>query len=151
MQQAKRFIGPSIERPDPLTNGEFTREEVVLANRNRGMPLEGLRHDITPSGMHYLLVHFDIPRVEVAGWRLEIGGLVERPMSLSLDDLKQRPRTTPAVTMECAGNGRALLSPRPVSQPWHVEVVSTAERNLDWQMTRWRCSSAASTGACRRT
>ena len=31
------------------------------------------------------------------------------------------------VTFECAGNGRALLEPRPVSQPWLTEAVGTAE------------------------
>ena len=31
------------------------------------------------------------------------------------------------VTMECAGNGRALMEPRPVSQPWHTEAIGTAE------------------------
>ena len=31
------------------------------------------------------------------------------------------------ITFECAGNGRALLSPRPVSQPWLTGAVGTAE------------------------
>lgn len=105
----------------------FYREEVQLALRNRGMPLEALRYDITPTGLHYLLNHFDIPAVDATGWRLEIGGLVSRPLVLTLDEIKRRPAVTLAVTMECAGNGRALLSPRPVSQPWLVEAVSTAQ------------------------
>ena len=91
----------------------FYREEVQLAFRNRGMPLEGLRYDITPTGMHYLLVHFDIPDVSPADWRLEVGGMVSRPIRLSLEEIKARPATTLAVTMECAGNGRALYEPRP--------------------------------------
>ena len=37
------------------------------------------------------------------------------------------PSRTVRVTMECAGNGRARLEPRPVSQPWLVEAVGTAE------------------------
>jgi len=37
-----------------------------------------------------------------------------------------RRQTTHTVTMECAGNGRARLSPRPVSQPWLDEAVGTA-------------------------
>jgi len=105
----------------------FYREEVQLALRNRGMPLEGLRYPITPTGMHYLLVHFDIPEVDAGAWRLDIGGLVEKPLSLSLDELRKRPAESMPVTMECAGNGRALLSPRPVSQPWHLEAIGTAE------------------------
>ena len=58
---------------------------------------------------------------------MTVGGLVERELSLSLDDLRARPATTLAVTMECAGNGRARLEPRPVSQPWLLEAVGTAE------------------------
>ena len=56
----------------------FTREELQLASRNRGMPLEGLRYAVTPTGMHYLLVHFDIPEVDATSWRLDVDGLVSR-------------------------------------------------------------------------
>jgi DMSO/TMAO reductase YedYZ molybdopterin-dependent catalytic subunit len=109
------------------TEGPLTQEELQLATRNRGMPLEALRYDITPTGMHYLLIHFDIPEVEVSSWRLEVGGTVDRPLSLSLDEIRSRPPRTQPVTMECAGNGRARLFPRPVSNPWLYEAVGTAE------------------------
>jgi DMSO/TMAO reductase YedYZ molybdopterin-dependent catalytic subunit len=109
------------------TDGPLTLEELQLAARNRGMPLEALRYDLTPTGLHYLLVHWDIPAIDPAAWRLSIGGLVQRPLELSLGDLRARPSRTLAVTMECAGNGRARLSPRPVSQPWLVEAIGTAE------------------------
>ena len=65
--------------------------------------------------------------VDPAGWRLGVGGRVRRELSLSLDELRSRPAVTLAVTMECAGNGRAQLSPRPLSQPWLLEAVGTAE------------------------
>ena len=105
----------------------FYREELQLAFRNRGMPLEGLRYDTTPTGMHYLLVHFDIPEVDMVSWGLKIGGLVANPTSLSLDEIKALPARTVAVTMECAGNGRALFTPRAASQPWLLEAIGTAE------------------------
>jgi sulfane dehydrogenase subunit SoxC len=106
----------------------ISREELQLAARNHGMPLEMLRHEITPLGLHYLLIHFDIPFVDAASWRLEVGGRVERPVTLTLDDLKARPARTQAVTLECAGNGRALLEPKAAdSQPWLAEAVGTAE------------------------
>ena len=105
----------------------ITTEELRLAARNHGMPLEGLRYPLTPVGMHYLLIHFDIPETDDATWRLEVGGLVDRPLSLGMDELRGRPAVTLAVTMECAGNGRARLEPRPLSQPWLDEAVGTAE------------------------
>jgi sulfane dehydrogenase subunit SoxC len=103
--------------------------ELGLATRNHGMPLEALRYDVTPVGLHYLLTHYDVPAVDETAWRLEVGGLVVRELSLALGDLEARPARELAVTMECAGNGRALMSPRAVSQPWLSEAVGTA---------RWR-------------
>jgi DMSO/TMAO reductase YedYZ molybdopterin-dependent catalytic subunit len=91
------------------------------------MPLEALRYDVTPLGLHYLLVHFDIPALEASTYALHLGGLVKRPLTLSLDEITSRPATTLAVTLECAGNGRARLSPRPLSQPWLAEAVGNAE------------------------
>ena len=111
--------------PGTADAAAVTPEELRLAARNHGTPLEALAYDVTPVGMHYLLIHYDVPRVDPAGWRLEVDGAVERPMSLSLDDLRGRREVTSAVTFECAGNGRALLDPRPLSQPWLLEAVGT--------------------------
>jgi sulfane dehydrogenase subunit SoxC len=109
------------------TSTQFTREEVGLALRNPGMPLEALRRPITPIGMHYVLVHFDIPDVDPATFELVIDGRVRRPAALSLDALRARPAVSMAVMMECAGSGRAHLAPRPVSAPWHDEAIGCAE------------------------
>jgi DMSO/TMAO reductase YedYZ molybdopterin-dependent catalytic subunit len=105
----------------------FSRQELQLAFRNRGMPLEGLRYSVTPTGMHYLLTHYDIPYVNANDWRLRLDGLVNTPKSLTLDEIRERPQVTIPVTMECAGNGRALMTPRPLSQPWLHEAIGTAE------------------------
>ena len=106
---------------------EITLEELQLAARNHGMPLEGLAYDITPIGMHYLLIHFDIPEADASTWTVEVGGRVRSPLRLSMADIRARPAVTMPVTLECAGNGRARLSPRPLSQPWLNEAVGTAE------------------------
>src|SRR6187402_578482 len=91
------------------------------------MPLEALRYPVTPVGLHYLLIHYDVPVVEPETWRLTVRG--ERELVLGLEELRARPAAEVTVTMECAGNGRAKLDPRPVSQPWLLEAVGTA---------RWR-------------
>jgi sulfane dehydrogenase subunit SoxC len=105
----------------------ISREELQLAARNHGMPLEALGHEITPLGLHYLLIHYDIPVVDPAAWRLTVGGRVERDLELTLDELRAREPVTAPVTMECAGNGRADLEPHVVSQPWLAEAVGTME------------------------
>jgi len=114
------------KRRPPIV-GRYTLEEVALAARNSAMPLEALRHDVTPAGLHYSLAHFDIPHAEAQAWRLEVGGLVGRALRLSLEDLQRMRARTLRVTLECAGNGRAQLSPRYPSVPWIEEGVSTAE------------------------
>src|SRR5688572_21025120 len=86
-------------------------QELQLAARNHALPLEALRWDVTPIGLHYLLIHYDIPVVDPKSWRLEIDGLVERPVSLSIDDLRSRPALEVTSTMECAGNGRVHMEP----------------------------------------
>jgi sulfane dehydrogenase subunit SoxC len=117
--------------PDPpagtVAEQGITPEELRLAARNHGLPLEALREPITPAGLHYLLIHYDIPAVRPEEFRLEIAGAVERPLTLTLDAIAERPRVTEPITFECAGNGRALLEPRPISQPWLTEAVGTAD------------------------
>ena len=106
--------------------GSITFDELRLAARNHAMPLEALQYDVTPVGLHYLLIHYDIPVIDAASWRLRVDGSVDETLELSLDDLRAMTPTTSTVTLECAGNGRALLSPRPASQPWVLEAVGTA-------------------------
>ena len=108
------------------TDGLYT-EELQLALRNHGMPLEALRYPITPTGLHYLLIHYDIPEVNAEQWRLKITGLVGKPLELTLDEIEKRPRLTMPVAMECAGNGRALFAPRRISQPWLLEAIGNSE------------------------
>jgi DMSO/TMAO reductase YedYZ molybdopterin-dependent catalytic subunit len=104
-----------------------TQHELGQAARNHGMQLEGLRYDVTPIGMHYLVIHFDIPAADETAWTVDVDGLVDRPLTLSMEDIRSRPAVTRSVTMECAGNGRALMPPRAESQPWLLEAVGNAE------------------------
>lgn len=111
----------------PPSEGPITAEELHLAARNPGTPLEALVHDITPVGLHYVLTRFDIPMIDPATWRLRVDGRVERPLELGLAELRAMPAITLAVTMECAGNGRAAMRPRPLGIPWLGDAVGTAE------------------------
>ena len=89
----------------------ITVDELRMAARNHGMPLEMLAHDVTPVGLHYLLVHYDIPGLDHAVWRLEIGGHVERPLVLDLDELRRPPVDDapghPGMRRQRAGHARS--------------------------------------------
>ena len=118
-----------------MTEGAgISLEELQLAARNHGMPLEVLREAVTPIGLHYLLIHYDIPQVDAEMWRLRVDGRVTTELSFDLEALRALPPHEVVSTMECAGNGRARLEPRPVSQPWLLEAVGTGR----WRGARLR-------------
>ena len=77
------------EKRRPPIVGRYLQDEVALATRNSGMPLEALRYDVTPAGLHYLLIHFDIPEGDAATWKLRVEGLVARPLELGLAELRR--------------------------------------------------------------
>jgi DMSO/TMAO reductase YedYZ molybdopterin-dependent catalytic subunit len=104
----------------------FSPAEVGLANRNSGILLETLTEDITPTGAHYLLNHFDVPLIDKAQHTLRFHGVFQTPFELSMEDIHALPQVSIPVTMECAGNGRAGLSPRAMSMPWRYEAVGTS-------------------------
>ena len=80
-----------------------------------------------PSNGFYVRNHFQIPKLDLASWRLSVRGLVERPLSLSMRDLANMPSISKAVTLECAGNGRSTLDPPVSGEQWRLGAVSTAE------------------------
>jgi anti-anti-sigma factor len=82
---------------------------------------------VMPNQRFYVRNHFQIPQLDASSWRLNVVGLVERPLTLSLRDLMKMPSHTQFVTLECAGNGRSLLSPRVNGEQWNLGAVSTAE------------------------
>lgn len=110
-----------------VTEGVFSLEEVVLANRNAGALLETLSLDVTPTGTHYLLNHFDVPLLSSSDHVLRFEGAFDAPLKLRIEHIMALPQVTRPVTMECAGNGRAHVSPRCFSMPWIHEAVGTSE------------------------
>ena len=82
---------------------------------------------IMPNGRFYLRNHFDIPRIDGDAFRLQVRGLVERPLELSLRELLNLRSESRIVTLECAGNGRSLFDPPVPGEIWGLGAVSTAE------------------------
>lgn len=105
--------GPVVHRTDPL---------------NCEMPVTALiGGSATPSGHFYVRNHFQTPLIDASTWRLRVGGLVERPLSLSLRDLQRMRSQTMVVTLECAGNGRSRFHPPVDGVQWDLGAVSAAE------------------------
>jgi DMSO/TMAO reductase YedYZ molybdopterin-dependent catalytic subunit/rhodanese-related sulfurtransferase len=82
---------------------------------------------VMPNARFYVRNHFETPRLDPVSWRLEVSGLVERPLRLSLHDLHNMRSETLVATLECAGNGRSAFDPPTDGEQWQLGAVSTAE------------------------
>src|SRR5262249_12693260 len=82
---------------------------------------------VMPNARFYVRNHFQIPHLDPATFRLAVSGLVERPLSLSLADLRQLRSKTLIATLECAGKRRMLVEPSIEGEKWELGAVSTAE------------------------
>ena len=82
---------------------------------------------VMPNARFYMRNNFRMPNLEAESFRLAIGGLVDRPQSFSLRDLQNMRSKTEVVTLECAGNGRALFERHTEGEKWGLGAVSTAE------------------------
>jgi DMSO/TMAO reductase YedYZ molybdopterin-dependent catalytic subunit len=58
----------------------------------------------------YLVQHYGQPMVDPATYKLRISGLVNKPIELTLDELKKRPRTEIVAGFECGGNSNAAMN-----------------------------------------
>src|SRR5690348_2137930 len=68
---------------------------------NLELPFATLNSFITPTDRFYVRNHFEVPRVDVATWRLRVEGAVERPLELSFEDVRQLPSRTMTALLEC--------------------------------------------------
>ena len=123
---------PAITTLDPDQDRRHAFERGMLVHRadplNCETPIPALIGGVVmPNARFYVRNHFGAPAIDAERWRLEISGLVERPLSLSARNLSCLPIDTRVVTLECAGNGRYRLDPPVEGEPWRLGAVSTAE------------------------
>jgi len=93
-------------------------------------PLQTLTGTITPSDLHFERHHAGVPTIDPAAHRLVIHGLVDRPLSFSVDDIKRFPQVTRVYFVECSGNGRAAwVNPAPDMTPQRTDGMTS---NSEW-------------------
>ena len=64
---------------------------------------------LTPTEDFFSIGHYGTPEVDASAYRLQVTGLVERPITLTLDELKARPKVETTTVFECSGNSRGLV------------------------------------------
>ncbi len=79
-------------------------------------PLEHLNGLITPSRLHFERHHSGIPDIDPDEHRLVIHGMVDRPLSFSLDTLARYPMKSRIQFLECSGNSGGSIAPEPIQQ-----------------------------------
>lgn len=98
------------------------------------MPLDGFTDWITPIDRFFVRCHTYTPTVKLSEWSLKIDGKVDRPITLTLDDLKKLPRVEMVAVLECAGNGRRFYEPHVAGTQWAFGSVG----NGRWTGVRLR-------------
>ncbi|HEX5041313.1 MAG TPA: sulfite oxidase [Candidatus Polarisedimenticolaceae bacterium] len=77
-------------------------------------------------GALFVRSHFPMPDLDDTSHVVHVRGAVARPRAWSLADLRSRPSSRLAVTLECAGNGRSLVEPKPPGTPWKLGATGSA-------------------------
>jgi DMSO/TMAO reductase YedYZ molybdopterin-dependent catalytic subunit len=115
----RRFLGRALGGLGLVALGRAT--DSVIADLGRGMAhaqeawtqISGLSPEVTPVGKFYTVSKnvFD-PTVDAKTWTLVVKGQVERPYSLTLEELRQLPAVTKPHTLMCVSNevGGELIS-----------------------------------------
>src|SRR5262245_55432362 len=70
-------------------------------------PLDDTLGIITPSGLHFEVCHGGVPEIDPKKHRLLIHGMVDRPLILTVEELKRLPSTSRILFLECEGNTRS--------------------------------------------
>ena len=90
-------------------------------------PVEVFDRFLTPNDLFFVRSHFGAPAVGLGPWRLEVRGLVERPLTLGLDDLSAMDLVSAPGVLQCTGNGRSFYSPTIPGVGWGRGAVGNAE------------------------
>jgi len=90
------------------------------------MALSGFEKWITPAENFFVRTHIYKPKVELSAWRLKVNGLVERELTLDIDELRSLPHAELVAVLECAGNGRSFYEPGVPGMQWRGCAVGSA-------------------------
>src|SRR5262245_36340802 len=97
-------LGPYGERSPFEKATRWTRESKTPETGSSFTPLQNSVGTLTPSSLHYERHHSGIPTIDPARHRLIVHGMVDRPLSLSMADIRRLPSVSRTMVLECGGN-----------------------------------------------
>jgi sulfite oxidase len=125
------FLGGSVAAlamlrvPRLARAGEGTLFELTSRPANYEAVRDTFTTRITPLERFYIRNHFDAP-ADLAAWKLEVSGLVDKPRTFALAELAKLPQVTVEAVLQCAGNGRGLFTPRVAGVQWRWGAMGNA-------------------------
>jgi DMSO/TMAO reductase YedYZ molybdopterin-dependent catalytic subunit len=99
------FADPRLALPNQAAEETLVPFLDMPRARPGSLDWETLTEWLTPQDQVFSVSHYNVPEVKADGYRLEVTGLVKEPKSLTLDELKARPKSEQLMTLECSGNG----------------------------------------------
>ncbi len=122
------------DHPDAPTMNPYGKGDDLIVYEQEPFNAEtghrSLAMSVTATDAFYVRGHGHVPEIDADAWRLRLDGLVQRPLSLSLETLRQAfVEHTITATLQCAGNRRAgLVAVReiPGEAPWGPGATGTA-------------------------
>ena len=116
----------------PLVRYPQKTDLILLTSRPPQLetPMKWFDRAITPNEAFFVRYHvFPVPTaVDLAAWRLRVGGHVDRALELSMDDLKTKfPAVSVTAVNQCSGNSRGRFAPRVLGGQWGDGAMGNAE------------------------
>jgi sulfite dehydrogenase (cytochrome) subunit A len=92
-------------------------------------PLKYFRTEITPNDAFYVRTHLaSFPtRIDTASYKINVGGHVDQPFSLSLEDIRKLPSVEMVAVNQCSGNSRSFFKPRVAGVQWGNGAMGNAK------------------------
>jgi len=122
----------------PLVRYPGKTDLILLTSRPPQLetPMKYFETAITPNDAFYVRYHIPPPtEVDLSTWRLKLTGHLDKPLELSLDDLRRKfPRASVVAVNQCSGNGRGYFAPRVFGGQW----ANGAMGNAEWTGVRLR-------------
>lgn len=124
-----RATGATARADEAAVGVGVDRRMIVRTERplNLESPSAALDSFLTPNAEFFVRSHHGAPAVGLRPWEVVVEGLVEKPLTLSLDDLAAMKTVTVPAVLQCAGNGRGQFRPRMPGTPWERGAVGHAE------------------------
>jgi sulfite dehydrogenase (cytochrome) subunit A len=91
-------------------------------------PWRYFRHDLTPNEAFYVRWHLQaIPMaIDLDAWRLRVDGAVDRPLELSINDLRRMDGDEGVAVNQCSGNSRGFFGPKVSGAQWRNGAMGNA-------------------------